>query len=150
MAKLLKKNATLLEGVASAFANQSTGVMVDHDHSDGFMSHRKVKLCKEKNCKDPQTTAGFCRMHYLRNWKQIKEKQKKKAVENLNKYIDHIMSKNPDGYVDAIREDLRNHGQLSRKADSYFADDEYHDVMEEIGLEDVERIVDSLKIDDNY
>ena len=93
---------------------------------------------------------GFCRFHYLKNWKQIKETQKKKALKNLNKYIDHIMSKNPDGYVDAIREDLRNFGQLSRKADSYFADDEYHDVMEEIGLEDVERIIDSLKVDDTY
>lgn len=150
MAKELKKNEMTIGGVVSAFANQSTGVMAFHGDSDILMNQRKVKLCKEKNCKDPQTTAGYCRMHYLRNWKQIKEKQKKKAVENLNKYIDHIMSKNPDGYVDAIREDLRNFGQFTRKADSYFADDEYNDVMEEMGAEDVERIIDTLKIDDTY
>lgn len=145
----VKKEVVFDAGFRRA-ANQTTGVEGVSSPSEDGMNARKVKLCKERNCKDLQTTSGYCRMHYLKNWKQIKEKQKKKAVENLNKYIDHIMSKNPDGYVDAIREDLKNHGQLSRKADSYFADDEYHDVMEEIGLDDVERIIDTLKVDDTY
>jgi hypothetical protein len=114
------------------------------------MTARKIKLCKEKNCKNAQTTSGYCRMHYLKNWKEIKTKQKKKAVENLNKYIDHIMRKNPNGYVDAIREDIRNYGQLSRKADTYFADDEYYDIMDELGYDDVERIIDNIKVDENF
>lgn len=111
---------------------------------------RKLKLCKVKGCRNPSTTMGHCRMHYLKNWKQIKEKQKKKAIENLNKYIDHIMRKNPDGYVEAIREDLKNHDQLNRKIDNFFFDDEFHDVMDELGMDDVDRIVNSLKVDDNY
>ena len=111
---------------------------------------RKLKLCKVKGCRNPATTMGHCRIHYLKNWKQIKEKQKKKAIENLNKYIDHIMRKNPDGYVEAIREDLRNSDQLNRKIDNFFFDDEFHDVMDEIGADDVERIVSSLKVDDTY
>ena len=114
------------------------------------MTLRKVKLCKEKNCKNGQTTAGYCRIHYLKNWKKIKESQKKKAVENLNRYIDHIMSKNPDGYVDAIREDLRNQDQFAKKVDSYFTDDEYHDLLEELGVADVNKIIVGLKIDDSY
>lgn len=93
---------------------------------------------------------GFCRMHYLKNWKLIKDKQKKKAIQNLNKYIDHIMKKNPDGYVEAIREDLRNYDQFSRKVDNYFYDDEFSDVMEDLGKEDVQRIINTLKVDNNY
>lgn len=111
---------------------------------------RKVRLCKERGCNNASTTDGFCRFHYLKNWKAIKEKQKKKAVENLNKYIDHIMHKNPSGYVDAIREDLKNFDQFSKKAEQYFSEDEFHDVMDELGGEDIERIIDAIKVDDSY
>lgn len=111
---------------------------------------RKVRLCKEKGCNNASTTDGFCRFHYLKNWRVIKEKQKKKAVENLNKYIDHIMHKNPGGYVDAIREDLKNFDQFSKKAEKYFSEDEFHDVMDELGGEDIERIIDAIKVDDSY
>lgn len=111
---------------------------------------RRVRLCKEKSCRNPATTMNYCRVHYLKNWKKIKEQQKKKAVQNLNKYIDHIMRKNPDGYVQAIREDLRNYDQFSRKVDNFFYDDEYSDVLDELGREDVERIIGGLKVDDSY
>ena len=111
---------------------------------------RRVRLCKEKDCRNPSTTMGYCRVHYLKNWKAIKAKQKKKAVQNLNKYIDHIMKKNPDGAVDAIREDLRNYEQFSRKVDNFFYDEEYNSSMEELGPEDVQRVISTLKIDDSY
>ncbi|MCP5464987.1 MAG: hypothetical protein H7A33_08190 [Deltaproteobacteria bacterium] len=114
------------------------------------MRQRKVKLCKEKGCSDSATTVGYCRVHYLKNWKQIKAKQKRKAVKNLNKYIDHIMRQNPDGYVDAIREDLRNFDQFSRKAESFLSDDDFHDVMEELSQDDVTKIIDGIKIDDSF
>lgn len=111
---------------------------------------RKVRLCKVKGCRNPATTMGHCRIHYLKNWKQIKEKQKKKAVESLNKYIDHIMRKNPDGYIDAIREDLRNQDQFTRKIENSYYDDDLFDTFDELGVEDVQRILGSLKVDDNY
>lgn len=128
----------------------------------GFLNHalylrsrkmkkmRRVRLCREKGCRNPATTMAYCRVHYLKNWKTIKEKQKKKAVQNLNKYIDHIMKKNPDGYVEAIREDLKNYDQFSRKVDNYFYDDEFTDVLDELGSEEIERILGSLRVDDTY
>lgn len=111
---------------------------------------RRVKLCKEKGCRDKSTTMGYCRVHYLKNWKQIKAKQKKKAVESLNKYIDHIMKSNPDGYVDAIREDLKNQEQFSKKVDGYFYDDDYVDTVDEMGSSDISKVLGALKVDDNY
>lgn len=112
--------------------------------------NRRIRLCKEDACRNPATTMGYCRIHYLKNWKLIKDKEKKKAIQNLNKYIDHIMKKNPDGYVDAIREDLRNYDQFNKKVDNYFYDDEFSDVVEDMGKEDVQRIINTLKVDDNY
>ncbi|EKD51271.1 MAG: hypothetical protein ACD_62C00293G0007 [uncultured bacterium] len=114
------------------------------------MQTRIVKLCKHKGCTNAATTMGYCRYHYLKNWKKIKDIQKKKAVKNLNKYIDHIMHKNPDGYMDSIREDLRNQDQFVKKAEGYFSEDDFHDVMDELGSDDVDRIIDSIKIDDSY
>ena len=114
------------------------------------MTVRKLKLCKEKGCNNSATTMGYCRLHYLRNWKDIKEKQKKKAITNLNKYIDHIMNKHPAGYMDAIREDLKNQDQFSRKAEGFLSDDDFHDVMEELGADDVERIISGIKFDDSF
>ena len=93
---------------------------------------------------------SHCRIHYLKNWRQIKEKQKKKAVESLNKYIEHIMHKNPDGYLEAIREDLRNQDQYTRKVDNFFSGDDFNDAFDDIGMEDVDRLIGSLKIDDGY
>lgn len=114
------------------------------------MGVRKIKLCRQKGCNNSSTTSGFCRVHYLRNWKQIKEKQKKKALKNLNKYINHIMHKHPDGYMDVIREDLRNLDQFSRKAEHYFSEDDFHDIMDELSADDVHSIIENIKIDDSY
>ena len=51
---------------------------------------RRVKLCKVKGCRNPATTMGHCRMHYLKNWKEIKEKQKKKAKQLKQEGVDVI------------------------------------------------------------
>lgn len=111
---------------------------------------RRIKLCKVKGCRNAATTMAHCRIHYLKNWKQIKDKQKKKAVETLNKYIEHIMRKNPNGYLEAIREDLRNQDQFTRKVDGFFSGDEFQDAFDEIGMEDMDRLIGSLKFDDSY
>jgi len=114
------------------------------------MAVRKIKICKERKCNNASTTMGYCRIHYLKNWRKIKEAQKKKALKNLNKYIDHIMNKNPKGYMDVIKEDIRNFDQFNRKAEGYFTEDEFYDVMSEVGEDDVEKIIDSIKIDDSF
>lgn len=113
------------------------------------MSKRPIKLCKESGCKNIQTTLGFCRFHYLRNWKKIREKQKKKAILSLNKYVDHIMKKNPDSYVETIKQDLRDGHRFQRKADEFSSSEDFHDIMNDVEIDqEVERIVDHLKIDE--
>lgn len=114
------------------------------------MAVRKVKLCKQKGCDNTATTSNYCRVHYLKNWRDIKEKAKKKALKNLNKYIDHIMNKHPDGYMDKIREDLRDFDQFAKKAENFNSEDNFHDIMDELSHDDVNKIIDAIKVDDSY
>lgn len=114
------------------------------------MAQRRIKLCKEKGCNNASTTFGYCRFHYLKNWRVIKESEKQRAVKSLNKYIEHIMHKNPDGYMEDLRDDLKNSDQLAKKAESFSSDDDFHDVMEELSGDDVSRIIGNIKIDDSF
>jgi hypothetical protein len=118
--------------------------------STGRMAGRKVKLCKEKGCQNAASTVGYCRIHYLKNWKTLKAKEKQKAVQTLNKYIDHVMRKNPEGYMEEIRDDLKNQDVMNQKVDKFFDGDGFHDVLDEVGSDDVERIIDGIKIDDSF
>ncbi|HBF12195.1 MAG TPA: hypothetical protein DDW49_02195 [Deltaproteobacteria bacterium] len=113
------------------------------------MTKRAIKLCKEDACKNEQTTMGYCRLHYLKNCRKIREKQKKKAAQSLNKYIDFIMKKHPDNYVETIKHDLRHAGRFQQRAEEYFSDDGFNDVMGEVDMgQEVERIVGNLKVDE--
>ncbi len=115
------------------------------------MAKRSIKLCKEEKCHNEQTTLGYCRLHYLKNWKKIREKQRKKAITNLNKYIDHIMKKHPDNYVETIKQDLRDGNRFQQKAEEFFSTEEYGDIMEQVDAEhEMQRIVDNIRIDENF
>ena len=114
------------------------------------MAKRAVKICGEEDCRNQQTTMGYCRLHYLKNWKKIREKQRKKSVDNLNKYVDHIMQKNPDNYVETIKHDLRHAGRFQQRAEEFASDEDFNDVIEKVDIgQEVEKIVDHLKVDDS-
>ncbi len=66
----------------------------------------KIKICTEAGCKNSQTVKDYCRLHYLKNWKKLKEKEKKAAVDRLNRYVEGICKKHPDRYVDVIRREV--------------------------------------------
>lgn len=68
----------------------------------------RIKICKDKGCRNAQTTGGYCRLHYLQNWKKLKLEQKKKAAKNLNRYVESIMRRNPDRYLEEIKKDIRS------------------------------------------
>ena len=54
---------------------------------------KKIELCREKDCNDLQTTSGFCRLHYLRNWRKIKEQECRASGIPLEEYLDLIIKK---------------------------------------------------------
>jgi|SRR3989338_5656564 len=110
----------------------------------------KIKLCKEEGCHNAQTTGGFCRLHYLKNWKDIQHAKKKKAAKNLNRYIESILKRYPDRYVEVIKKEIR-----SKKFDQ-FVEDEFG-TEEPGGLfdsptyeQEIDEILDQLKLDKDF
>jgi hypothetical protein len=109
----------------------------------------KIKICKEDGCHNAQTTAGYCRLHYLQNWKQIKEEQQEKAAKRLNRYIEAIVKKHPTKYVEVIK------GEINSKK---FTKEEGHEEMDELYRlfnepsydEEVERLIKDLKIEKEF
>jgi len=111
----------------------------------------KIKLCKEPGCNNQQTTAGFCRLHYLKNWKKIRAEKQRKAAKSLNKYIENIVRSNPDRAVDSLKGNLRDEISLEKSMEDVFYGDSLREVMEDLGYrEDLDMMIDSIKVDEDF
>ena len=71
-------------------------------------------VCREVACELLSTTGGYCRMHYIKNWKKIKRKEMILKERKLNHYIEELVSKYPDKYIEAIRQDLESEKDFAK------------------------------------
>lgn len=113
------------------------------------MTH--IRICKEASCHNASTTEGYCRLHYLKHWKEIKDARRKKATKKLNQYVEHMMKKHPDRYVEAIKKDIRS-PNFGRQMDDLFGfDDEDISIFNEPTYdEEIELLVKQLKIEKGF
>jgi len=112
----------------------------------------RIKLCKEKGCKDAATTDSYCRLHYLKHWRRIKQAQKKVSARRLNRYIEFVCKQNPDDYMEVIRKDLRS-PQFANYVDENFAEQEeglFLERGEGEEEEEIDRIIKKLKIEEGF
>ena len=70
--------------------------------------------CRESGCESASLTAGYCRLHYIKNWKKIKRKELILREKKLDQYIEELVSKYPDKYLEAIRGDLAEEKAFSK------------------------------------
>lgn len=66
----------------------------------------KKNRCREPGCDHDFSLMGYCRLHYIKNWRRIKRKEGILASGQLNNYVEELVSKYPDKYLDVIRQDL--------------------------------------------
>jgi hypothetical protein len=71
-------------------------------------------VCRETACEALATTAGYCRLHYIKNWRKIKRKEVILKEKKLNIYIEELVSKYPDKYIEAIRLDLASEKEFAK------------------------------------
>jgi hypothetical protein len=64
------------------------------------------KMCRETGCENQSSTKGYCRLDYIKNWKKIKRKEMILKEGKLNQYIEELVNKYPEKYIDVIRQDL--------------------------------------------
>lgn len=112
----------------------------------------KIKICKELGCNNSETTAGYCRLHYLKNWKDIKSKKQKQAAERLNKYIEHIVEKHPDKYVEVLKKEIRSRHFERNVAEEYGGElDDVYKLFNDPGYDaEVEDLIRKLKLENKF
>jgi len=64
------------------------------------------RRCREPGCEHELLLSGYCRLHYIKNWRKVKRKEAILASGQLNNYVEELVSKYPDKYLDVIRLDL--------------------------------------------
>jgi len=102
------------------------------------MAH--IKICMETDCNDEATTDGYCRLHYLKNWKRVKLEKDERASKRLNAYIRSVMRRNPDGYMEEIKQDIELNkfdpeasiDDLADEEKSLFDDPAFEDELDEV------------------
>lgn len=103
-------------------------------------------VCREVACELMSTTGGYCRMHYIKNWKKIKRKEMILKEKKLNSYIEELVSKYPDKYIEAIRQDLASEKDFA-KVIADLEIDEGLDDFESVETESAEGLIDNIKRD---
>lgn len=112
----------------------------------------KIRICTEPGCNNAQTTRGFCRLHYLKNWKTIKKEKQKAAAGRLNKFIEDIVAKHPDRYIEIIKKEIKSK-QLEKTGQDEFTNDldDVYKVFNDPGFEgDIEKLIRDLKYEDEF
>ncbi len=72
------------------------------------------KRCRETACDQDGLIAGYCRLHYIKNWRRIKRKEAILASGQLNNYVEELVKKYPDKYLDVIRQDLASEKEWAK------------------------------------
>jgi len=102
-------------------------------------------VCREVACENLATTGGYCRMHYIKNWKKIKRKELILKERKLNQYIEELVAKYPDKYIEAIRQDLANDKDFAKVIHDLDLDESIDDY--ELDSESVDNLIDNIKRD---
>ncbi len=93
------------------------------------------KMCRENACENAATTKGYCRLDYIKNWKKIKRKEMILKEGKLNQYIEELVGKYPDKYIDVIRQDLSSEVNFNKVI---------HDLELDESIDDLEYDGDSI------
>ncbi|OGQ50244.1 MAG: hypothetical protein A3I09_02470 [Deltaproteobacteria bacterium RIFCSPLOWO2_02_FULL_47_10] len=110
----------------------------------------RIRICKEENCHNVQTTGGYCRLHYLKNWKKIKQETSTRAAKRLSRYIDSICKEHPKKYLEVIKEDINSDKFKKRDNTTDEVDELYRIFNEPTYEEDIERLIHDLKIEKGF
>jgi hypothetical protein len=98
--------------------------------------------CREIACESVSTTAGYCRLHYIKNWKKIKRKELILREKKLNQYIEELVSKYPDKYIEAIKMDLSDEKAFSKVIYDLELDESVDDI--DVDGENEDQIIDNI------
>ncbi len=112
----------------------------------GILESLGETVCREVACEGLATSGGYCRLHYIKNWKKIKRKELILKEKKLNQYIEELVAKYPDKYIEAIRQDLANDKDFAKVIYDLDLDEGVDDFDGESG-DSVDSLIDTIKRD---
>ena len=101
-------------------------------------------ICREVACEALATNLGYCRMHYVKNWRRVQRKEALLREGRLNQFISELLVKYPMKYIEALRADLADNKLFTK----VIQDLELAEAVEEGESqedESIEGIVDSIR-----
>jgi hypothetical protein len=152
-AKADKKTKELSSGKATAKTAASmaavAGISIPLRSTGSLKASRAARHdnnCREANCENLASSGGYCRLHYIRNWKKIKRKELILKEGKLNRYIEELVNKYPDKYIEAIRQDLATDADFANAIRDLELDETSLDYDAE-SVESVEGIITGIRPD---
>jgi len=106
----------------------------------------KRKFCVQAQCKEEAVSHGYCRLHYIANWKHIKFNDHVKAERRLNAYVDRLSKKYPKDYLERIKEGLENEEKFKQTVEELDLDSDAEPTETE--REFLEKFVRGIKSED--
>jgi hypothetical protein len=103
-------------------------------------------ICREVACEGLATTAHYCRLHYIKNWKKIQRKEQILSEGKLAQYIQELVGKYPDRYIETIRQDLSNDKDFAKVIHDLDLDESADDFDAE-NSDSVDSLIDNIKRD---
>lgn len=94
----------------------ATAAAKKHVLAPAKVSVKVMNRCREVACDSAVVGAGYCRLHYIKNWKQLKAKEQILAEGKLDRFIEELVAKYPEKYIEAIRYDLRSEVEFAKVA----------------------------------
>jgi len=117
----------------------------DYKLNDIFESIRDVSYfqnysdeCVERNCDSPSSTKGFCRLHYISNWKNVKKREAILIDGKLQDFIEDLAKKYPLKSIELVLNDLSDEKSFFaalNEMDIESMDDDQDSISED-GIED--------------
>lgn len=111
-----------------------------------FINSSGETVCREVACEGLATSGGYCRLHYIKNWKKIKRKEGILREKKLNQYIEELVLKYPDKYIEAIRQDLASDKDFAKVIYDLDLDESVDDFDAE-NAESADSLIDTIKRD---
>ncbi len=106
---------------------------------------KKESICREPGCSSVARMFHCCRLHYIKNWQKIKRKELILREKHLNRYIEELVAKYPDKYIEAIRNDLANDSEFEKVIMDLEIDENFDDI--DYDADSVDSLIENIRRD---
>jgi hypothetical protein len=111
------------------------------------LNSNRILICKSGGCFDMATISGFCRLHYLSNWKSLKTKEARKKGKDLKSYLVELSSRFPEEFFDKLKNEIEEMGTEAATAGAD-ADERSPFDSNEPGDDDLDTIIKGIRVED--